>query len=131
MTKAMEVKRGRTSQNNIVNFAIERREKKLGRKIRRPAGKNDKLHFGAMEIGSEKGLEIIYGTDFERNNERLLESGFSKGTDEILSLKAFDNTPEIAQERAKINKEKGNNIVSLEEEKEKREKQPEENYIGA
>lgn len=107
MTKSKTVERTKANQN-VVTMEIKRREKKLGKKITHPADPDDRFSINSIELGKEKGLEIIYGNDNKSTNELLRNQGYIEKPDGMMILKAESN-------------EKAEKLISFDEEKKKRE----------
>lgn len=132
----MTKKRMPESEDNFVTEAIKKREAKDGKRIRQGLQIKDTFDFTYMSISNERDLEILYENSDERDNEILREiQGFEKDSNGVLVLKTedynIDKDNNGEKVRIKDNKiiKMNRNIVSLDEKR--KEKEQEENYMGA
>lgn len=132
----MTKKRMTEIEDNFVTEAIKRREAKDGKRIRQGLEEKDIFDFTYMSISNQKDLEILYENSDERDNEMLREiQGFEKDSNGVLVLKTedynIDRDNNGEKVRIKDNKiiKMNRNIVSLDEKR--KEKEQEENYMGA
>ena len=132
----MTKKRMPESEDNFVTEAIKKREAKDGKRIRQGLELEDTFDFTYMSISNQKDLEILYENSDQRDSEMLREiQGFEKDSNGVLVLKTedynIDRDNNGEKVRIKDNKiiKMNRNTVSLDEKR--KEKEQEENYMGA